>query len=244
MNAARRSAGPALLYCRLLEGKVAIVTWACSGIGAAAARAFAAAGATVVLAAPGGGDLEAIAAQVAARGGDALVVPADVGDPVAAEQLVHRTVEAFGRLDAAFNNTGHSHMPTPLADLAVADFDRTVRVSTRSIFLLMKHQIQAMLAGGGGAIVNVPAGAGLAGEPGMDACALAKHAIVGLTETAALNYRQQGIRVNAIAQGIGRPEEVAAAAVWLCSDQASFLSGATIPIGSRRLGAAALSHRP
>jgi len=232
MNAARRSAGPALLSCRLLEGKVAIVTWASSGIGAAAARAFAAAGATVVLAAPSRGDLEAIAAQVADRGGDALVVPADVGDPVAAEWLVHRAVEAFGRLDAAFNNTGHSHMPAPLADLAPAGFDRAVRVNTQTIRLLMKHQIQAMLGGGGGAIVNMPAGAGPAGEPGMDASAVAKHSLVGLTETAALNYRQQGIRVNAIVPGISRPEEVAAAAVWLCSDQASFISGATIPIGS------------
>jgi NAD(P)-dependent dehydrogenase (short-subunit alcohol dehydrogenase family) len=232
MNGARRSAGPALLSCRLLEGKVAIVTWASSGIGPAAARAFAGAGATVVLAAPGGGDLEAVAAQVADGGGDALVVPADVGDPVAAEWLVHRTVEAFGRLDAAFNNTDHRYMPTPLGDLASAGFDKAVRANTRSILLLMKHQIQAMLGGGGGAIVNMPAGAGSACEPDMDACAVAKHAMVGLTEIAALNYRQHGIRVNAIAPGIRRPEEVAAAAVWLCSDQASLISGATIPIGT------------
>ena len=238
MNAARRSNGPAVLHCRRLEGKVAIVTWASSGIGAAAARAFAAAGATVVLAAPSGGDVEAIAAQVADKGGITLAVPADVGDPVAAERVVHRTVEVFGRLDAAFNNTGHGHMPTPLADLALADFDRAVRINTRSIFLLMKHQIQAMLAGGGGAIVNMASGAGLAGEPGMDACSFAKHAIVGLTETAALQYRRQGIRVNAIAPGIGRPEEVAETAVWLCSNRASFISGATIPIDGYRLAAA------
>jgi len=238
MNAARRSAGPALLSCRRLEGKVAIVTWASSGIGAAAARAFAAAGATVVLAAPSGGNLGAIAAQVADRGADVLVVPADAGDPVAAERLVHRTVEAFGRLDAAFNNTSHNHVPTPLADLALADFDQALRVNTRGIFLLMKHQIQAMLAGGGGAIVNMISGTGLAGGPGMDAFSVAKHAVVSLTETAALDYRRQGIRVNAIAPGIGRPGEVAAAAVWLCSDQASFISGATIRIDGRRLAAA------
>src|SRR5215469_15791978 len=138
MNAARRSAGPALLYCRLLEDKIAIVTWAASGVGAAAARAFARAGATVVLAAPNEGDLEAIAAQVADGGGNALVVPVDLGDPVAAERLVHRTVEAFGRLDVAFNNTGHSNVPTPPADLPLADFDRAVRANTRGIFLLMK----------------------------------------------------------------------------------------------------------
>ena len=238
MNAARRSNGPAVLHCRRLEGKVAIVTWASSGIGAAAARAFAAAGATVVLAAPGGGDLEAIAVQVADVGGDALVVPADVGDPVAAEWLVHRTVEAFGRLDAAFNNTGHRQMPAPLADLALAGFDKVMRVNARNIPLLMEHQIQAMVGGGGGAIVNVSAGPGPAGKPVTDARAVAKDVIVSLTETAAVNYRLQGIRVNALIQGIGRPEEVAAAAVWLCSDQASFISGTTISIGSCSLAAA------
>jgi NAD(P)-dependent dehydrogenase (short-subunit alcohol dehydrogenase family) len=267
MTTAQVSADPALLEGRLLENKVAIVTGASRGIGAAAARAFAAAGATVVLAARSTRDLTDVAAQITADGGGALAVPTDVGDPAAAERLVQRTVDEFGRLDAAFNNAGSGHMPTPLADLALDDFDTTLRVNARGIFLMMRHQIPAMLAAGGGAIVNMSSTAGLAGAPGMSAYSAAKHAIIGLTETAALDYGKQGIRVNAIAPGpilthnlaradeatrerigghlplhrLGRPGEVAATAVWLCSDQASFISGVTIPIdGGKLAGSAAL----
>jgi len=111
-----------------------------------------------------------------------------VSDPAAAERLVVRALEAFGRLDAAFNNAGEGHMPTPLAGLALGDFDTALRVNVRSIFLMMKYQIPAMLAVGGGAIVNMSSTAGLAGAPGMAAYTAAKHAIVGLTETAALDY--------------------------------------------------------
>jgi NAD(P)-dependent dehydrogenase (short-subunit alcohol dehydrogenase family) len=225
---------------------------------------FAQAGATVVLAARTGHDLQHVAYEIAAGGGTALAVPADVSDPAAAERLVGRALKAFGRLDAAFNNAGQSHMPAPLADLTLAAFDDVLRVNARGIFVMMKHQIPAMLAGGG-AIVNITSGAGLAGVPGMAGYA-AKHAIIGLSQTAALDYGARGIRVNAIAPGtifthnllrvdeatrarvgqniplhrLGRPEEVAAAA-WLCSDQASFISGATIPIdGGKLAGAAAL----
>jgi|SRR6516165_4226435 len=267
METAQSSAGPALLNGRLLENKVAIITGASRGIGAAAGRAFAAAGATVVLAARSEDDLEAVAAQIRGGGGEALAIPTDVADPDAAERLVRRTLEAFGRLDAAFNNAGEGHMPTPLADLTLTDFDTALRVNARGIFLMMRYQIPAMLAAGGGAIVNMSSTAGLAGAPGMAAYAAAKHAIVGLTETAALDYGAQGIRVNAIAPGpilthnlaraddaartwiggrlplhrLGQPEEVAATAAWLCSDQASFISGATIPIdGGKLAGSAAL----
>ena len=261
------SAGPVPGEGRLLEGKITIITGASRGIGAAAARAFAAAGATVVLAARSEDDLQAVAAQIRAAGGEALPIPTDVADPDAAERLVRQTVEAFGRLDAAFNNAGDGHMPTPLADLALADFDTALRVNARGIFLMMKHQIPAMLAGGGGAIVNMSSTAGLSGAPGMAGYTAAKHAIVGLTQTAALDHGAQGIRVNAIAPGpifthnlaraddaararigahlplhrLGRPEEVAAAAAWLCSDQASFITGTTIPIdGGKLAGSAAL----
>ena len=261
------SAGPVPGEGRLLEGKITIITGASRGIGAAAARAFAAAGATVVLAARSEDDLEAVAAQIMGAGGEALAIPTDVADPDAAERLVRQTVEAFGRLDAAFNNAGDGHMPTPLADLALADFDTALRVNARGIFLMMKHQIPAMLAGGGGAIVNMSSTAGLSGAPGMAGYTAARHAIVGLTKTAALDYGAQGIRINAIAPGpifthnlaraddaartwiggrlplhrLGQPEEVAATAAWLCSDQASFISGATIPIdGGKLAGSAAL----
>ena len=259
------SAGPVPGEGRLLEGKITIITGASRGIGAAAARVFAAAGATVVLAARSEDDLQAVAAQIRAAGGEALPIPTDVADPDAAERLVRQTVEAFGRLDAAFNNAGEGHMPAPLADLPLADFDTALRVNARGIFLMMKHQIPAMLAGGGGAIVNMSSTAGLSGAPGMAGYTAAKHAIVGLTKTAALDYGAQGIRINAIAPGpifthnlaraddaararigahlplhrLGRPEEVAAAAAWLCSEQASFITGTTIPIDGGKLAATA-----
>jgi NAD(P)-dependent dehydrogenase (short-subunit alcohol dehydrogenase family) len=226
-----------------------------------------AAGATVVLAARNTSDLNDVAAQITATGGNSLVIPTDVGDPAAAEQLVRQTLRAFGRLDAAFNNAGQGHTPTPLADLEIDDFDTTLRVNARGIFLMMKHQIRAMVAAGGGAIVNMSSTAGLAGAPGMAGYAAGKHAIVGLSQTAALDYGKHGIRVNALAPGpilthnlaraddaarariadhlplhrLGRPEEVAATAVWLCSGQASFINGATIPIdGGKLAGSAAL----
>src|SRR5215469_5707515 len=150
MTTAQVSADSALRESRLLENKVAIITGASRGIGAAAARAFAAAGATVVLAARSTSDLNDLAAQITADGRGAVAVPTDVGDPAAADRLVQRTLEEFGRLDAAFNNAGYGHMPTPLADLALDDFDATLRVNARGIFLMMRHQIPAMLATGGG----------------------------------------------------------------------------------------------
>jgi NAD(P)-dependent dehydrogenase (short-subunit alcohol dehydrogenase family) len=267
MSTTRVSAPPAELGGRPLENKVAIITGASRGIGAAAARAFSNAGATVVLAARNARDLNDVAAQVTSTGGNALVIPTDVGYPAATEQLIQQTLQAFGRLDVAFNNAGEGHMPTPLADLSISDFDTALRVNARGIFLMMKYQIPAMVAAGGGAIVNMSSTAGLTGAPGMAGYAAGKHAIIGLTETAALDYGRHGIRVNAIAPGpilthnlaraddaarariaghlplqrLGRPEEVAATAVWLCSDQASFINGATVPIdGGKLAGSAAL----
>ena len=139
MERAPTSTGPVPGGGRLLESKIAIITGASRGIGAAAARVFAAAGATVVLAARSEDDLEAVAAQIRGGGGEALAIPTDVADPDAAERLVQRTLEAFGRLDAAFNNAGEGHMPTPLADLTLTDFDTALRVNARDIFLMMKH---------------------------------------------------------------------------------------------------------
>ena len=255
------ASGPA----RLLEGKVAIITGASRGIGAVAARAFAEAGAAVVLAARDAGALAAVAAQITAGGGRALAVPTDVGDPGAVERLVGETTAAFGRLDAAFNNAaGGGHPPTPLADVPVDAFDAAVRVNLRGVFLCMKYEIPAMLAGGGGAIVNMSSGAGLRGVPRIGAYVASKHGVIGLTKSAALDYAAHGIRVNAVAPGpidtkrlaitegqrerivgavplqrVGRPEEVAAAVVWLCSDQASFITGAAIPVDGGKLAGGA-----
>ena len=248
-----------------LAGKVALITGASRGIGAAAARTFAAAGATVVLAARDEHALGAVAQDISASGGRALAVPTDVGDPASVERLVAQTLDAYGRLDAAFNNAGDGHMPTPLADVAVDDFDRAVRVNLRGVFLCMKYEIPAMLESGGGAIVNMSSTAGLRGVRGIAGYVAGKHAIIGLTKVAALDYATRNIRVNAVAPGpiltdrlaaleergrqqvasavpmgrLGRPEEVAATVAWLLSDHASFISGETIRIDGGRLAAGA-----
>jgi NAD(P)-dependent dehydrogenase (short-subunit alcohol dehydrogenase family) len=229
------------------------------------ARAFAAAGAIVVLAARSEPELEALAAELAAAGGRALAVPTDVTDPTSVKALVERTVSTYGRLDVAFNNAGHGHQPVPLAELAVDEFEQVLAVNARGSFLAMKHEIAAMLASGRGAIVNMTSTAGLHGVNGIAAYVAGKHAIVGLTKTAALDYANDGIRVNAVAPGpidshrledlpeqiragiaaavplgrIGNPNEVAAAVTWLASDQASFVTGAIIPIDGGKTAAGA-----
>lgn len=245
----------------MLGGKVAIITGASRGIGAAAARVFAAAGAKVVLAARDEPALIAIAQEIQDGGGEALVVATDVADAGAVQRLVERTVNEFGRLDAAFNNSGSGHAPAPLADLALEDFDEALSLNVRGVFLCMKHEIPAMLEGGGGAIVNNSSTAGLGGPPGMSGYAAAKHGVIGLTKTAAIDYAARNVRVNALAPGpilserllalgqetldyiagmvpmrrLGEPEEVARVAAWLCSDKASYLTGVTIPVDGGRM---------
>lgn len=250
----------------LLAGKIAIITGASRGIGAATARAFAAAGATVALAARDEHARAAVAQDIRAAGGRALAVPTDVGDPAAVARLVARTLDAYGRLDIAFNNAaGGGRPPTPLADIPVEDYDSALRVTLRGVFLAMKYEIPAMLAGGGGAIVNMSSTAGLSGVQGIAAYVASKHGVIGLTRAAALDYATRNIRVNVVAPGpiltdritglsdeareqsashvplrrLGRPEEVAATVAWLCSDQASFITGATIPIDGGRLSGGA-----
>jgi NAD(P)-dependent dehydrogenase (short-subunit alcohol dehydrogenase family) len=245
----------------LLDGKVAIITGASRGIGSSTARIFAEAGAIVVLASRNEQSLGAIAKNIDAAGGRAIVVPTDVVDASSVEHLVQRTLAIYGRLDAAFNNAGGGYKPVPMADLAVEEFDRVVAVNLRGVFLSMKYQIPAMLESGGGAIVNMTSTVGLRGWQGLGAYVAAKHGVVGLTQSGALDYAERGIRINAVAPGsiindrisalpdeqretiagaipmhrIGRPEEVGATVAWLCSDEAAFITGALIPIDGGQL---------
>jgi NAD(P)-dependent dehydrogenase (short-subunit alcohol dehydrogenase family) len=242
----------------LLAGKVAIVTGASRGIGAAAARVFAEAGAAVALGARTADALEAVAQGIVAAGGQAIAVPTDVTDAEAVERLVARTVQTFGGLHVALNNAGGAISgKAALADVPSEDFERALDLDLRGTFFCMQHEIPAMLDAGGGAIVNVSSGAGRkAGAPGLSPYVAAKHGVEGLTKAAALDYAAQGVRVNAVAPGpidtdlmafgseegrrmavqsvplqrLGQPEDVAVAALWLCSEEAAFISGAILPV--------------
>jgi NAD(P)-dependent dehydrogenase (short-subunit alcohol dehydrogenase family) len=240
----------------LFSGKVALIAGASRGIGAETARAFAAAGAAVVVAARDGAALEALVASIRSTGAQALAVPTDVGDAASVEQLVEQTVQTFGRLDVAFNNATDGPLPAPLAEIDPADFDRGIRTNIRGTFLGMKYQIPAMIRSGGGAIVNMASGAGVYGVSQLAAYVAGKAGIIGLTKVAALDYADQSIRVNVVAPGpilthhleragaeaqrqaaqstpmrrIGQAAEVAATVLWLCSDHAAFITGVTVPI--------------
>jgi len=245
-----------------LSGKVALVTGASRGIGAAIARAFSRAGAGVALAARDSASLERLVDELRASGGQALAVPTDVSDADAVASMVESVVREFGRLDLACNNAaGGGHPPTPLAEVPVEAFDSGIAVSLRGAFLSMRHELPAMLQGGGGAIVNTASTAGLQGVGGLAAYVAAKHGLEGLTKVAALDYADQGIRVNAVAPGpiltddlaragtdaqqaaaaatplrrVGQPEEVADAVIWLCSEHARFITGTTLTIDGGRL---------
>jgi NAD(P)-dependent dehydrogenase (short-subunit alcohol dehydrogenase family) len=184
----------------------------------------------------------------------------DVTDHAAVEQMVASAVDRYGRLDGAFNNAGEGHRPAPLGDLTVEGFDRTLAVNLRGVFLCMHAELAELASGG--AIVNMTSSAGLAGAPGMGAYTAAKHGVVGLTRTAALDYGPKGIRVNAVAPGpiltdggigaapaevrrqvaqtlplqrLGTVVEVARVAAFLLSNAAAFVNGAVVPIDGGKL---------
>lgn len=245
------------------SGKVALVAGASRGIGAATALAFARSGAAVALAARDEAALQGVAEKIRAEGGRALAVSTDVGDAASVERLVERTLESFGRLDMAFNNATDGPLPAPLAEIAPDDFDRGIRANVRGTFLGMKYQIPAMLRSGGGAIVNMASLAGLRGVANLSAYVAGKAGIIGLTQVAALDYADRGVRVNVVAPGpilthhleragaeaqrmaaqstpmgrIGAVEDVAAAVLWLCSAESSFITGVVLPIdGGQQAG--------
>lgn len=235
-----------------LAGKVALVTGASSGIGRAIALGCAQEGAQVVVCARRVREGQETVDLIAEVGGTAHFVPADVSRAAEVAALIAATVERFGRLDCAVNNAGISGPIGPTAELAEADWDRVIATNLTGVWLCMKHQLRQMLAQGGGAIVNIGSVGGLAGTAGAPAYTAAKHGVIGLTRTAALEYVQAGIRVNAVCPGgvltdmvaasmpepvrsafeaahpigrLARPEEIVGAVVWLCSDQATFVTG-------------------
>jgi NAD(P)-dependent dehydrogenase (short-subunit alcohol dehydrogenase family) len=216
----------------------------------------------VALAARDADSLDHVAAELRAAGGRAISVPTDVSDEAAVANLIGRVVAAFGSLDFACNNAAAGgDPPTPLVDVPVETFDLALAVNLRGVFLCLKYEIPALLASGGGAIVNMSSTAGHQGVGGLAAYVSAKHGLEGLTKVAALDYADRGVRVNAIAPGpiltddlaragrpaqdaaaaamplhrIGQPEEVAAAVLWLCSSQAGFVTGTTLVIDGGRL---------
>jgi len=238
-----------------LRGRVALVAGASRGIGAATAEAFAAAGAAVVLGARDLPALQAVVRRIEAGGGRALAVRADVSDVESMRGLVNQALTTYGRLDAAFNNAAAGPLPAPLAQIDPDEFDRGIATSIRGTFLGMKFQVPAML-GGGGAIVNMASIAGVNGTANLAAYVAGKAGIIGLTKVAALDYADQGIRVNVVAPGpiltyhleaagpeaqrlaglstpmrrIGTTAEVVRAVLWLCSRESSFITGAVIPV--------------
>jgi NAD(P)-dependent dehydrogenase (short-subunit alcohol dehydrogenase family) len=244
---------------KILEHKVALVTGGTSGIGKATAIALGAAGAKVVFSGrrePEGAD---IANSIREAGTECLFVRSDVSSEADVQALIEKTVASYGKLDCAFNNAGIESLTKPLHEHSIEDFDKLMSINVRGMFLCMKYEIQQMLTQGAGVIVNNSSMGGLIAFPGISPYNASKHAVMGLTRAAALDYAQQGIRINAVNPGLiatemmerltttgstpeqlassivpmgrmGKPEEIAATVVFLCSDAASYITGQPIVV--------------
>jgi NAD(P)-dependent dehydrogenase (short-subunit alcohol dehydrogenase family) len=240
-----------------LKGKVGLVAGGTSGIGRDTAVLFAKAGVKVVVA--GRRELEGTETieLVRAVGGDGLFVKADVTKAAEVETLIRKGVEKFGRLDVAFNNAGIEGVWAPIVRQSEEDFDRTININLKGVWLCLKYEIKQMLKqGGGGAIVNMSSVTGLTGSAGAAAYSASKHGVIGLTKSAALENAKSGIRINAVCPGfvetpmadrifrvptvhkyvlschpigrLGRAAEIAEAVVWMCSERASFMTGQSL----------------
>ena len=241
----------------MLNGKIGFITGGGSGIGLAAVRAFTAAGASVAVV-----DINKAAAEAAANaiGGGAIAIAADLAQDGAAAAAVAQTIEHFGQIDFAFNNAGiGSPAARALAEIPVEEFDRVIATNIRSVFLCMKYQLAHMQARGSGAIVNTASMGAIVATPKAAGYIASKHAVLGLTRAAALDYARLGIRINAVCPGIirtpmferfsaadparrdaiaatipagrfGTPEEIAQTVLFLCSDAASYITGAAYTV--------------
>ena len=239
--------------------KIVLVTGGGSGIGRVSALAFAQQGATLVIA-----DVDETGGQetvrlIAQDGAEAHFIHTDVSQTAQVEALIAETVARYGRLDCAFNNAGVEGEITRMADISEADFDRTMAVNIKGVWLCMKYEIQQMIRQGHGSIVNIASVAGIVGAHSMSVYAASKHAVIGLTKSAAVEYAKDKIRINAVCPSVvrtammerafeqspklettvtrinpsrrlGEPEEVATAVTWLCSDAASYINGVALPI--------------
>jgi NAD(P)-dependent dehydrogenase (short-subunit alcohol dehydrogenase family) len=242
----------------MFQGKVALVTGAGSGLGLAAAQAFAAEGASVVLADIDEGAVKA-AARLVASGHQALAVQCNVADETQVKAMVDLTVATYGHLDAAYNNAGINSPVAETADASGDEFERVNGVNLRGVWNCMKYELLQMREQGSGAIVNCSSLGGLVGIAGRGVYHASKHGVIGLTKSAALEYAARGIRINAVCPGIietpmvadmlerepeamkelmkeqpigrlGRPDEIAAAVLWLCSPGASFVIGHALAV--------------